>query len=428
MLSVHNTGTGDPWPDSGQNANIAITDDAGTDTVIMRIDKDTDIDGSPEPTGDFDVTGVCAQYDPTSPYDSGYQIMPRWRADIVETGPSGPYYTRGDANASGGKPNVVDASYVLSHLLPNPTFPCQRTADADGNQGVNIVDASYILSHILPNPNFPPPNWPDTCQNEPSDTLPCDSFPPCGWYSVKHKVLRGDAMIMDNGYRAVVKLGPVTESADGWYEIPVIIESSVPFAAYQVELRVDGEADILVTDRGTASESFDFFDNYVGDSKVMIVGLKEFALSEGGVAKGYLNAGSYVVARIRMKKPLSIKPVDAVLADIYGHDIFPELKLGVAEGQQLPKTFALFQNIPNPFSGNTVIKYALPRDVNVELTVYNIAGQKVRTLVNGRQSAGYKAVGWDGKDDAGRRVSPGVYFVKMTADKFQATRKLTVLR
>jgi len=91
-------------------------------------------------------------------------------------------YTRGDANASGGKPNVVDASYVLSHILPYPVFPCMRSADADANQGVNIVDASYILSHILPNPDFPSPNWPDTCGNVVTDTLPCDSFPPCGYY------------------------------------------------------------------------------------------------------------------------------------------------------------------------------------------------------------------------------------------------------
>jgi len=60
--------------------------------------------------------------------------------------------------------------------------------------------------------------------------------------------------------------------------------------------------------------------------------------------------------------------------------------------------------------------------------VYNVAGQRVRTLVNGRQRAGYKAIEWDGRDDAGRRVAPGVYFYRMKAGRFEATRKLTLLR
>ena len=75
-----------------------------------------------------------------------------------------------------------------------------------------------------------------------------------------------------------------------------------------------------------------------------------------------------------------------------------------------------------------MIKYAIPKDVDVEIAVYNVVGQRVRTLVNGRQKAGYRAIEWDGRNDAGRRVSPGVYFVKMTAGKFNATRKLTLLR
>ncbi len=95
--------------------------------------------------------------------------------------PEGPFYTRGDANASGGPPNVVDASYLLANLLPAPHLPCLRAADADANQNVNIVDASYILGHIMPYPNFPDPNWPDSCGNVSTDTLPCDSFPACGW-------------------------------------------------------------------------------------------------------------------------------------------------------------------------------------------------------------------------------------------------------
>jgi len=75
-----------------------------------------------------------------------------------------------------------------------------------------------------------------------------------------------------------------------------------------------------------------------------------------------------------------------------------------------------------------VIRYALPVDSRVELVIYNAAGQRVRTLVRGFQSAGYKSVRWDGRDSAGRKVSPGVYFYKFKAGEFKAIRKLILAK
>lgn len=69
------------WPSAGSSASVDITN--GVDTVIMRIDSDTDIDGSPVPTGAFDVIGAGSQFDGTSPYDAGYQILPRDTNDII---------------------------------------------------------------------------------------------------------------------------------------------------------------------------------------------------------------------------------------------------------------------------------------------------------------------------------------------------------
>ena len=68
------------WPSSGSSTNVDITN--GTDTLTMRIDSDTDIDGSPAPAGTFDVTGVGSQYDSSSPYTEGYQVLPRMLTDI----------------------------------------------------------------------------------------------------------------------------------------------------------------------------------------------------------------------------------------------------------------------------------------------------------------------------------------------------------
>jgi len=94
----------------------------------------------------------------------------------------------------------------------------------------------------------------------------------------------------------------------------------------------------------------------------------------------------------------------------------------------LPKSFALLPNYPNPFNPETYIEYTLPADCQVTLAVYNILGQKVRTLINEHQSAGIKSVRWDSKDDSGNQVSAGVYFYSIKADNFTQTKKMILLK
>ena len=95
------------WPTSSGSANVDITN--GTDTMIMRIDSDTDIDGTPAPTGSFDVVGAGSQFDNSSPYTSGYQIFPRSLNDIITSGSSTPAYMISDITG-------VDANGVADSL------------------------------------------------------------------------------------------------------------------------------------------------------------------------------------------------------------------------------------------------------------------------------------------------------------------------
>ena len=94
----------------------------------------------------------------------------------------------------------------------------------------------------------------------------------------------------------------------------------------------------------------------------------------------------------------------------------------------LPDAFSLSQNYPNPFNPETVIKYALPEDCHVELTIYNILGQKVKTLINQYQNAGHKMVHWNGRDDKGNEIASGVYLYKMKTPKYSQTKKMILLR
>jgi len=100
----------------------------------------------------------------------------------------------------------------------------------------------------------------------------------------------------------------------------------------------------------------------------------------------------------------------------------------VADRVAIPEAFALGQNLPNPFNAVTAIKYELPENSKVTLEVYTVLGNKVATLVNGEQEAGFQTVIWDGMDDEGRPVSSGIYFYKMSAGDFKATRKMTLMK
>ncbi|MFQ6094316.1 MAG: FlgD immunoglobulin-like domain containing protein [bacterium] len=81
-----------------------------------------------------------------------------------------------------------------------------------------------------------------------------------------------------------------------------------------------------------------------------------------------------------------------------------------------PTRYVLHQNHPNPFNSETKISYQTAEECLVELTVYNVLGQKIRTLFEGEQVAGSHNVAWDGKDDLGFHVSTGVYFYKLETD------------
>jgi hypothetical protein len=94
----------------------------------------------------------------------------------------------------------------------------------------------------------------------------------------------------------------------------------------------------------------------------------------------------------------------------------------------LPTEFGLEQNMPNPFNPSTQISFALPSAAQVNLTVFNVLGQQVRTLVDDYMPAGYQTVTWDGTDNTGVTVASGVYFYRIAAGEFAATKKMLLLK
>jgi hypothetical protein len=96
----------------------------------------------------------------------------------------------------------------------------------------------------------------------------------------------------------------------------------------------------------------------------------------------------------------------------------------------LPSITSLIGNFPNPFNPDTTIRFGIFNPEHVYLDIYNVAGQRVRTLLDGRRQfgAGIHDVTWNGRDDHDNQVSSGIYFYRMRAGEYQSVRRMILLK
>ena len=93
----------------------------------------------------------------------------------------------------------------------------------------------------------------------------------------------------------------------------------------------------------------------------------------------------------------------------------------------LPERLKLGANYPNPFNPSTTIPYQLPTTTHVRLEVFNLLGQRVATLVDGAQPAGFHTTSWDATDAAGQAVGAGVYLYRLSGEGVQRTRSMLLI-
>ena len=101
--------------------------------------------------------------------------------------------------------------------------------------------------------------------------------------------------------------------------------------------------------------------------------------------------------------------------------------LGV-DNDGLPTSYVIHQNYPNPFNPVTTLRYDLPEDALVSITIYDMMGRVVRTMVNTQQNAGFKSVRWNATNDKGAPVSAGLYLYRIEAGDFRETKKMVLLK
>lgn len=124
----------------------------------------------------------------------------------------------------------------------------------------------------------------------------------------------------------------------------------------------------------------------------------------------------------------SLENVTVLFSDVYDADIIL-CSTSVDEGDvNLPTSTTLMQNFPNPFNASTNISFNLANDTEVELTVYNLLGRKVATLVSGNMTAGLQMVTWDGKDATGNQVATGLYLYVLKTDDGSQSKQMLLLK
>jgi hypothetical protein len=94
----------------------------------------------------------------------------------------------------------------------------------------------------------------------------------------------------------------------------------------------------------------------------------------------------------------------------------------------VPQSFHLDQNYPNPFNPVTTLRYDLPENSLVNITIYDMLGREVKTLINQTQNSGYKSLIWDATNDYGEPVSAGLYLYRIRAGDFRQTKKMVLLK
>jgi len=171
------------------------------------------------------------------------------------------------------------------------------------------------------------------------------------------------------------------------------------------------------------------------DMNVAIVG--NFGVSSLSITPSFQNTGTWYdyfsgdsvnVSDTQMQinlKPGEFHIYTSINTPHPGSDILTDVKDGK---MPLIEDYKLFQNYPNPFNPSTIISYQLPKYSFVKVSIFNVLGKEVKTLVSRNQGKGRYQITWDGTDESGNKVATGIYLYRIKSDNFIATKKMILLK
>jgi hypothetical protein len=148
----------------------------------------------------------------------------------------------------------------------------------------------------------------------------------------------------------------------------------------------------------------------------------------GGGAVGWLSGDGETWARLSASVAMAVRPI--VVAAEPGMMVMRRVERTVEEAAAAAPQFPtrLLPAAPNPFNPQTMVRFSLAEEGRVELTVYDVRGELVRRLLDSEMASGEHVVSWDGRDDGGRSLSSGVYFVRFQSGRVRTTERVLLIR
>ncbi len=345
------------------------------------------------------------------------------------------------------------------------TFIANMTISLDGSEvyseDVEITDlAGYGATEDVTFPEFTPAEGAyvvtataelEGDQNEANNSIEADfNTMPISGFFVDFESGDGDFTFTNDWQHGMPTTGPggawsgdnvVATLINGQYSLgPLLSELTSPeipigdepvltfYHWYTTENTYDGGNVKISTDGGSTWELITPEGGYDGELSTNfgnpIGGEQAFYGSNGFWQMETFDLSAYADQTVRVKfdygSDSSVITGDGWYIDDFHIEFFTT---GIDDNATLPNTFKLEQNYPNPFNARTKINFTVPNTSDVDLSVYNMLGQKVATLVSERLEAGHHSVNWDAS-----QVSSGVYFYKLTAGDNSETRDLTLIK
>jgi parallel beta-helix repeat protein len=360
------------------------------------------------PLDNSDDTGSGGWYNPTGQGDpvTNKVDYTGWQTGGVQN------LLLGDVSLN-GEVRAFDASLVLQHLalLITLTAQQQTVGDVNCSNVLSTLDGSYILRYVAGLLSYFPCAFSGTPEEYLTRLDAGDLYLPGsepGMFDV-----RLPSFVLEEGSETVV---PIEVGGDG------------ELLGHEYHLEFDPDlveiADVRLTE---AAQGAMLYWKGDADGNLHIAAASMELLPVSAAVEIVLRPKANVADGTRVA-------LDFTRVVLNEQDL---TNAAVSEGgtvrgsRDLPGQFQLMQNRPNPFNPTTTIEYAIPASaasVPVNVSVYDVTGRLVRTLVDRTESAGFHSVVWDGRDARGAPVASGVYFYRIVAGGFHADRKMVLLK
>ncbi len=318
-------------------------------------------------------------------------VSNKFEAELPSVTSNGKFYCemlKGDVNMD-GVINVLDLVRVINIILDRPPDPSDtelEAADMNADDTINILDVVCIINIML--------------GRQPGQDLELSKF---------SAIFKND-LLKENQLN----------------QVPIFVDSEQPIRGVQVELSFDPEqinlADPELMNRAMNMQISSNMKN--GKINIIVFSPEGAVISPG--TEAILNIPIISKTAGMDKNTISIENIIAVGSD------FREMTLSDVNNpglkNEIPGDYSLTQNYPNPFNSATDISYSLPQTGTVKLTIYNLLGEEIVTIVNEKQSAGNYTAHWNGADNHGNEVPTGIYIYQLNSMDYVKTRKLTILK